>query len=262
MATVVLVRHGRSTANTAGVLAGRLPGVRLDERGEEQVAHLAERLEGVRLATVLTSPLERCRATAEAAISKVVPAPTPVEEPALLECHYGAWQGRSIEELAKEELWRTVQAHPSAARFPDGESLVEMSSRVVRAVREHDARVEAEHGPGAVWLLVSHGDPLKAVLADALGMHLDLFQRLVVDPASASVVRYTTSRPYVLATNTTRGNLGWLTPPQPAAPAHGATTASGDAVVGGGTGVAETPGTTEAEGAEEDRSEPTGRSAS
>ncbi len=157
---------------------------------------LAERMAGVRLAAAVTSPLERCRATAVAAVERTSPVPAILEDTALLECDYGTWQGASIKDLAEEQLWRTVQNHPSAARFPDGESLVEMSSRVVRAVREHDARIEAEHGPEAVWLLVGHGDPLKAVLADALGMHLDLFQRLVVDPASASIVRYTHSRPY------------------------------------------------------------------
>ena len=106
-----------------------------------------------------------------------------------------------------------MQTQPSAATFPGGESLAAMQARVVDAVRRRDAAVEAEHGPGAVWVAVSHGDLVKAVLADALGMHLDLFQRLHVDPASVSIVRYTATRPFVLATNTHDGDLSWLVPP-------------------------------------------------
>ena len=128
----------------------------------------------------------------------------------LTECDYGEWQGRPLKDLAKEPLWKTVQAQPSAAHFPGGESMAAMQARVVDAVRRRDAAIEQEHGPGAVWVAVSHGDLVKAVLADALGMHLDLFQRINVDPASVSIVRYTASRPFVLATNTHDGDLSWL----------------------------------------------------
>ena len=105
-----------------------------------------------------------------------------------------------------------MQTQPSAAAFPEGESMSAMQARSVSAVRRLDALYEAEHGPGAVWVAVSHGDIIKSVLADALGMHLDLFQRLQVDPASVSIVRYTGTRPYVLATNTHAGDLSWLKP--------------------------------------------------
>ena len=107
-----------------------------------------------------------------------------------------------------------------------------MQARAVAAVRRLDARVEAEHGPGAVWAVVSHGDIIKSVLADALGLHLDLFQRIGVDPASISMVRYTEQRPYVLASNTHAGDLAWLGPP-PAADEQASTS---DAPVGGGAG--------------------------
>ena len=150
----------------------------------------------------------------------------------LTECDYGEWQGRPLKELAKEKLWKVVQGQPSAVTFPGGESMAAMQARVVDAVRRHDAAVEAEHGPHAVWVAVSHGDLIKAVLADALGMHLDLFQRIQVDPASISVVRYTEARPYVLATNSHEGDLGWLAPP----PAKRRTRRSTDAAVGGGAG--------------------------
>lgn len=244
MATVVLVRHGRSTANTQGVLAGRTPGVLLDDHGTAQVAALGERLAEVRFSAAVTSPLERCVATATAALSRIADDARPelVTDEGVLECDYGSWQGRPIAELAEEPLWQVVQNQPSRAAFPDGESMVAMSHRVVRAVREHDARIEAEHGPGAVWLLSSHGDPIKAILADALGMHLDLFQRVMVDPASVSVIRFTAARPYVVTMNSSAGDLGWLTPVTPhaadadTASAHGGTTGTGDAVVGGGAG--------------------------
>jgi len=226
MAIVLLVRHGRSTSNTAGTLAGRLPGVLLDDTGREQVAATGSRLADVPVAEVVTSPLERCRETAEA-ITAHHDLTATVDE-ALTECGYGDWQGRTLKELAEEPLWRTVQGQPSAAAFPGGESLLQMQARAVAAIRDHDARIEAEHGPAAVWVAVSHGDVIKSVLADALGMHLDLFQRLHVDPASVSIVRYAPQRPTVIAVNTHAGDLSWLRAPEP----------SGDAPVGGGAGPA------------------------
>lgn len=234
MATLILVRHGRTTANSSGVLAGRTPGVRLDDTGVTQAARTAERLTVVPLVAVITSPLERCRQTARAILKAQEGTPSTATERGITECDYGTWQGRSLRELAKEPLWKTVQTQPSAAAFPEGESLSTMQSRAVSAVRRLDAAFEAEHGPGAVWVAVSHGDIIKSVLADALGMHLDLFQRLNVDPASVSIVRYTASRPYVLATNTHAGDLSWLKPPPKKASRGRRKTA--DAAVGGGAG--------------------------
>jgi probable phosphomutase (TIGR03848 family) len=146
----------------------------------------------------------------------------PIEKD-ITECDYGQWQGRSLRELAAEKLWTVVQTQPSAAAFPGGESLAAMQSRSVSAIRRHDAAFEAEHGPGAVWAAVSHGDVIKSILADALGMHLDLFQRISIGPASVSVVRYGPARPEVIATNTDSGDLGWLgsVPPQSDAPVGG-----------------------------------------
>ncbi|MCI2237689.1 MSMEG_4193 family putative phosphomutase [Paenibacillus sp. TRM 82003] len=243
MPTLLLVRHGRTTANTAGVLAGWTPGVRLDEHGEQQATALAQRLAPLPLAAVVTSPLERCRQTAE--LLRAVPGPDGERPGALVEerlgeVRYGDWTGRELKTLAREPLWKTVQAHPSAAVFPgaDGEGLAHMQHRAVAAVREHDARVAAEHGEDAVWMAVTHGDVVKALLADALGMHLDLFQRLSADPCSVSVVRYAPLRPFVLRTNDSGGDLAALAPRRKgrrrAAGARGA--ASSDAVVGGATG--------------------------
>lgn len=238
MATVLLVRHGRTTANATGVLAGRTAGVRLDAVGRTQAERTAERIAAVPVVAVVSSPLERCRQTARAILDRQTdrqtdrPAGPPASliERAITEADYGKWQGRKLADLAKEPLWRTVQANPSAVVFPGGESMQTMQSRAVAAVRRIDAEVEAEHGPGAVWVAVSHGDIIKSVLADAFGMHLDLFQRIGVGPASVSVVRYGEHRPEVVATNTESGDLSWLrTAPAP----------SGDAAVGGGAGHAE-----------------------
>ena len=232
MPTVILVRHGRSTANATGVLAGRLAGVHLDDAGVAQAASVGDRLAGVRLAAAVTSPLERCRETCREITSRQVEPLRATSEKQLSECDYGAWQGRALKELAKEKLWKVVQAQPSAAVFPGGESLRAMQDRAVAAVRGHDARVAAEHGDDAVWLAVSHGDVIKSILADALGTHLDLFQRIHVDPASVSIVRYTESRPYVMGSNTHAGDLSWLTPPRKKPRRRRRT----DAEVGGGAG--------------------------
>ncbi|MBD8728825.1 MSMEG_4193 family putative phosphomutase [Frigoribacterium sp. CFBP 13707] len=226
MATVILVRHGRTTANASGVLAGRTPGVLLDDVGRQQAVRTGERLAVVPVVSVVSSPLERCRETAGYVLDRQEGSPTTPVEEGISECDYGDWQGRTLKELSAEPLWATVQGQPSAVTFPGGESMAGMQARAVAAIRRHDAAVEAEHGPGAVWVAVSHGDIVKSVLADALGMHLDLFQRIAVGPASVSIVRYGTSRPEVLATNTDSGDLSWLRAAAPAA----------DAAVGGGAG--------------------------
>ncbi|MDO4030455.1 histidine phosphatase family protein [Clavibacter michiganensis] len=226
MATVILVRHGRTTANATGILAGRTPGVDLDDTGREQADRAGDRLAAVPLAAVVCSPLQRCWETAQRILERQPGKPAQPVDPDLTECDYGDWQGRPLSELATEDLWKTVQAHPSAVVFPGGESMAGMQARAVAAIRRHDAEIEAEHGPGAVWVAVSHGDVIKSILADAYGMHLDLFQRIDVGPASVSIVRYGAGRPTVHATNTDAGDLSWLA----------ASIGSGDAPVGGGAG--------------------------
>ncbi|WP_042417424.1 histidine phosphatase family protein [Streptacidiphilus anmyonensis] len=236
MPTLLLVRHGRSTANSSGILAGWSPGVSLDEHGERQAKALAERLAGLPVSTVVSSPLDRCRETLAPLLS-ARPELTMRLDERLGECRYGDWTGRPLAELAKEPLWATVQAQPSAATFPgpEGESLRELSHRAVESVREWDAEVGREHGPDAVWLACSHGDVIKAIVADALGLHLDLFQRISVEPASVTAIRYTPSRPYLLRLGDT-GELGGLAPrPRPAEGGDG-TDQGDDAVVGGDTG--------------------------
>jgi probable phosphomutase (TIGR03848 family) len=239
MTTVLLIRHGRTSANTAGVLAGRSSGVVLDEVGHQQAAEVAARLARVPLRTVVTSPLRRCRQTAQALVgNRAETCPIQVEQ-GLVECGYGEWTGKALRELSKDKLWGAVQSQPSAVRFPGGESMAEMSARAVGAVRAWNDRLAAEHGPEAVWAAVSHGDPIKAILADALGMHLDSFQRIVVDPASLSIIRYTATRPYVIMVNSSTVDLGAVFAPRKK-PRGRRSQPADDAPVGGGLGAADT----------------------
>nr|WP_204264592.1 histidine phosphatase family protein [Geodermatophilus normandii] len=228
------MRHGRTTANAGGVLAGWTPGVQLDETGQAQVAAVAARLAPVPLAAVVSSPLERCRQTAGAVLGgRDLELET---DDRLGEARYGDWTGRPLKELVKDPMWKVVQQHPSAAVFPgaEGEGLAQTQARAVAAVREWNARL----GPDAVWLACSHGDVIKAVLADALGLHLDAFQRIVVDPASISVVTYTETRPFVVRTNDSGGDVSALVPPKKKGRRR--SRAESDAVVGGGAGAAAT----------------------
>lgn len=238
MTLVLLVRHGL-TAGTGKVLAGRTLGIPLDDRGRQQAQELAARLAGLPLDAIVTSPLERCRQTAEAIAAARNGHPVAVhEDERFAEVRYGDWTGRPLRSLARERLWRVVQDHPSAARFPGeaGESMAEMQHRAVSAVRDWNTRL----GKDAVYLVCSHGDVLKSLLADSLGLHLDLCQRIQVDPCSLSVIRYTPLRPFVVRMNDTGGTLTGLVPPgrrgRAQRPGGRAGRADGDAVVGGGAG--------------------------
>ena len=232
--TVLLVRHGRTAANASGTLAGWTPGVDLDEVGQAQAAQLGLRLAPVPFAAVVTSPLERCRQTAAALLDGRDGTPEHLDQ-RLGEVRYGDWTGGALKDLAKEPLWRSVQAHPSSVTFPGatGESMRSMQQRAVDAVRDWNAQL----GPGATWVAVSHGDVIKAVLADALGLHLDQFQRIQVDPCSVSVVRYTELRPFVVRMNDTGGGVEALLPPKPdKGRSRRRATDPGEADVGGGAG--------------------------
>jgi probable phosphomutase (TIGR03848 family) len=238
VATVLLLRHGRTTSNADGILAGRTA-VELDEAGTAQARAVGARLAGLPLAAVVSSPLIRCRQTVELAL----PGAKPDVEDDLTECGYGDWEGQPLKKLAKDALWRVVQQHPSGARFPGGagETMAAMSARAVGAVRAWDERVTAQHGPEAIWLACSHGDVIKSIVADALGLHLDLFQRIVVDPASVTVIRYVPGRPFLVRLNDTGGDLAALVPPKrPRRRGSKAADAvsQSDAPVGGGAGAA------------------------
>jgi probable phosphomutase (TIGR03848 family) len=271
MTVVLIVRHGL-TSSTGKALTGWLPGISLDDRGRAQAAAIAARLAQVPLAAIVSSPLDRCvqtasiiaaghdggaaandgaatsgdtvadadgrsgpasPASANGQVTSQVDPMTVQLDDRLGECRYGDWTGRPLRKLARDPLWRVVQAHPSAVRFPgpDGETMTGMQQRAVAAVRDWNARL----GPEAAYVVCSHGDVIKAILADALGMHLDMSQRIQIDPCSLSVVRYTPLRPFVLAMNDTGADAtalaGYVRPPGAVRPA-----AQAEARVGGGAG--------------------------
>ncbi|TPG33462.1 histidine phosphatase family protein [Mycolicibacterium hodleri] len=223
--TVILLRHGRSTSNTAHTLAGRSEGVDLDDKGREQAQSVIDRIGELPVKAIVRSPLLRCERTV-APLSEALGLEAVVDE-RLSEVDYGAWTGRKIGDLVKEPLWAVVQQQPSAAVFPDGEGLAQVQARAVAAIRDHDRTLAEQHEGDVLWIACTHGDVIKSIIADALGTHLDSFQRITADPASMSVIRYTAVRPFVLHVNHTGAALtaALMAKPEP----------SGDAVVGGST---------------------------
>jgi probable phosphomutase (TIGR03848 family) len=235
--TVLLLRHGRSTANSDGVLAGWTPGVSLDPAGREQAAAVARRLAALPLVAVVSSPLERCLETVQPLLEGRDGVELVVDE-RLGECRYGDWTGRAIKQLAKDKLWRVVQTYPSAATFPGdgGEPLLAMQARAVAAIRDWDATLGRRFGPDATWVACSHSDVIKAIVADALGLHLDLFQRIMVDPASVTAIRYTDLRPFLVRQNDVAADAAAYRPPAKPRRRRRTRAESSDAAVGGGAG--------------------------
>jgi len=197
---VCFVRHG-TTATTGKVLPGRTRGLHLSEQGQGEAARAGEGLAEVSVSAVYTSPLERTRETA-AAISKLV-GRRPAVERGLIECDFGSWTGADLSQLRKLPEWQTVQRWPSGFRFPGGESFLELQSRLTDTVE----KICKAH-PGEVVVAVSHADCIKTVLASALGLPLDLFQRIVVAPCSISTVVYGPDGPAVLAMGSTSAPPG------------------------------------------------------
>lgn len=198
VAIVLLIRHGRTRANADGVLAGRAPGVALDEAGIAQARGLASRLAGVPLTAVVHSPLERCARTAAHLVDGRDDTQVHVDD-RLVECDYGDWTGRALAALAKEPLWATIMRSPSQVTFPGGEAMAAMAARGVAAVAEWSTRV----GPAGTVAIVSHGDVIKAILSHALGQPFDHVQRIAISPGSLSVLRMGDGVPMVLRMNDT-----------------------------------------------------------
>ncbi|CAM3689152.1 MSMEG_4193 family putative phosphomutase [Smaragdicoccus niigatensis] len=199
--TVVLLRHGESTANVGAILAGRTPGVGLTEKGQIQAEAVSERL--MKVSALVRSPMLRCELTLAPLVART--GLTPVVEDDLSEVDYGDWTGRPLSELVQEPLWKVIQRHPSGAVFPNGESLQSMQRRAVDAVK----RLDREFGRDTVWVACTHADVIKSILADALGLHFDGYQRLHVSPASISVIRYSEVGPLVLRMNDAGADLGF-----------------------------------------------------
>jgi probable phosphoglycerate mutase len=203
---VLLVRHGQ-TPTTGAVLPGRAKGLDLADTGREQAEAVAGRIAPFadRVAAVYASPLERTRQTA-APIAKALGRRVQVDK-GLLEADFGTWTGAKLKDLMKLPEWKTVQNRPSTFRFPEGESFAEMQLRIGTAIE----RMVAAH-PGQVVVAVSHADPIKAAVAQSMGCHLDLFQRIVVSPCSVTAIAHGPGGPIVLCVNSTGRDITALAP--------------------------------------------------
>ena len=200
---LVLIRHAHSEANAAGILSGRLPNVHLSEKGLAQSEQLAVRLGNFPVSNLRISPMERCFETISPWINSIVmpnnPRFEPIIDEELTEVDYGLWSGKKLSILSKNKLWKTVQESPSRMYFPKGEGIAQMQSRAMTSV--HQAVSSKAKGAAVI---VSHGDVIKSMVASALGMHLDEFQRIVIDPASISIVDFSTTKPRILLLNDSR----------------------------------------------------------
>ena len=182
MPKIVLIRHAHSTANAAGVLSGQLAGVHLSKSGQEQAERLAERLGKLTISQIQVSPMDRCSETLAPWLTKYGKSVKVITDQNLIEVDYGKWSGKKLATLSRAKLWRKVQGQPSAVTFPEGEGLAQMQVRAMKSVHEFFA------SDLDLTIMVSHGDVIKAIVASSLGMHLDDFQRIVIDPASITIL--------------------------------------------------------------------------
>jgi probable phosphomutase (TIGR03848 family) len=218
MARIVLLRHAHSVANEKNLLAGRTPGVSLSKSGREQAVQLVDRLGSMKFDEVAISPLQRCRETIEPWLSAHGASASLVVDDAISEVDYGNWSGKSLLSLRRKAQWKVVQDFPSQMVFPEGESLLEMQGRALSGFY----RLNSVKGKGA-RLLVSHGDVIKAIVAHCLGMHLDQFQRLVIEPASLTIIDTDSGTSRLVRFNDAKGFLS-------------ASTSNNQSAIGGSTG--------------------------
>ena len=183
MARIVLLRHAHSIANEKNLLAGRTAGITLSKTGEEQAKDLIARLGAIQFDQVAISPLQRCRETIDPWLTSTGAKSQIVVDDSISEVDYGSWSGKTLSSLRRKAQWKIVQDFPSQMTFPEGESLLEMQGRALSGFY----RLNAVKGKGP-RLLVSHGDVIKSIVAHCLGMHLDQFQRLVIEPASLTII--------------------------------------------------------------------------
>lgn len=185
MATIYLVRHGRTPANEKGILAGRTKGIFLDDLGILQAQEVAKKLQDTEFKKIIVSPMERCQQTAKIILAGLKKPIKPVIENGINECNYGDWSNKKLSILRKKPLWKTVQERPSLVQFPNGERMEEMLFRTKSTILETASKLKSTDNA----LVVSHGDPIRTFVADCLGIHLDNFQRITIDPCSISVIK-------------------------------------------------------------------------
>ena len=220
MSLVVLVRHAHSQANAAGILSGRRPNIALSEKGRTQAQELAARLGELKVKELRVSPMQRCIETIDPWVSTKSRIRR-IEDHGITEVDYGKWSGRTLRSLSREKLWKIVQENPSRVFFPDGEGMANMQARAIESM--HLAL--SSTGTGAV-VMVSHGDVIKALVAANLGMRLDDFQRIIIDPASVTLFDFSSKTPRLLLLNDSHTNIGDL----------GITSTKKRLLVGGGSG--------------------------
>jgi probable phosphoglycerate mutase len=191
---LLLIRHGENDWVGSNRLAGRTPGVHLNEKGVQQSQALANLLSEQPIRAIFSSPLERCLETAEPLAQRLGLQVT--SEPGVIEVDYGEWRGQDLKELAKDPAWNMVQHYPSSFRFPNGETLKEVQHRAVSTL-DH---IHQTH-PNQTVAIFSHGDVIRTSLAHYLGTHIDLFQRIAISTASVSVLALSNQRPMVLGVN-------------------------------------------------------------
>jgi probable phosphomutase (TIGR03848 family) len=223
MTRILLIRHAHSVANDRGILAGRSTGVVLTDHGKKQANELAKRLQGISIASIHISPIERCHLTMAPFLEEAAPSKRPKVfiTDDLSEVDYGKWTGKKLSTLYRHKLWKTVQNRPSAMYFPDGEGLANVQVRAMRAL--HQAAATAGN-----QILVSHGDVIKSIVAAVLGTHLDNFQKIVIDPASVTVLDFDGTDFRVITLNSTTAAIADLVPTKKKS--------IGKALLGGGSG--------------------------
>lgn len=197
MPKIYLVRHGRTPANEKGILAGRTKGIFLDDTGIKQAEAVAKSLSQIRFKKIIVSPMERCQQTTKIIITGMDKTPKPVIESGINECDYGDWSNKKLSSLRGKPLWKTIQEKPSLVQFPNGEKMNQMLTRVKNAIFEHALKLKSDEN----LLVVSHGDPIRSFIADCLGIHLDNFQRITIDPCSVSVVIISNDNVQVVSVN-------------------------------------------------------------
>jgi probable phosphoglycerate mutase len=200
---LVLIRHAHSESNASGVLSGRIPNIHLSAKGIKQSEQLSTRLGQFPVTQLRISPMERCFETISPWLNGQLllanPKLEPIIDPMLNEVDYGLWSGKKLISLARKKEWKTVQDSPSRMYFPDGEGIAQMQSRAMTSVHQVASLPDPK-----VAVFVSHGDVIKSIVASALGMHLDEFQRIVIDPSSISIIEYSGIKPRILLVNDSR----------------------------------------------------------